>query len=408
MRKKSLLIIFIIFNIFCFSGNAQDAMYTNNLLNEVYTNPGFAGSKDMLRISLNNQMLWYSAIHNTSFNSFSADFAVKNLGIGIGGAYNQIGHGYKQNNADVSFSYKIGDVRKFIIRPGIKVSYMGMRFDWDELIFYDQLSVYDGVLAQGSAATYDVLNFNILDVSAGFVSQFPIMTRKIDPIWVNFGFAMHHIPEHDFSISGLAQNYYPHKYTFHGGILLPFYHKDPVTKHLTRSNFLLYPNFKYQLQDRFSLINGGLIAYYSLNKSDKEFLKNFSLIGGLAFQTFHRINIFSKNQVIGTMGFDVPVAKYYNLQFLYSIDWGVSLNTHMKNSSAFITHEFSIVILFANKRWSDASTKRKFDKKRWYNNNEVQQRKEGEAAYGKTPRREAKYAKPVFYPFELPKAYIGF
>ena len=408
MRKKSILILFIIFNLFQFSGNAQDAMYTNNLINDVYTNPALAGSKEMLRISMNNQMLWYSAIHNTVFNSFSADFAVKNLGIGVGGAYNQIGHGYTQNNADVSLSYKIGSLRKFIIRPGVKFSYLGTRFNWDKLIFYDQLSVYDGVLAQTSAATYEVLNFNIFDVSAGLVCQFPVNIRKIDPAWINLGFAVNHIPNHEFSISGDAQNYYPRKYTAHGGFLIPFYNRDPFTKQRTRSNLLFYPNFKYQLQDRFSLINGSLIAYYSLNKSEKDFLKDFSLVGGLGFQTFHRMNIYSKNQVIGTVGFDVPIGEYYNLQFLYNIDWGLSFSTHLKNSSAFLTHEFSIVIVFANKRWSDASEKRKFVKKRSYNKNETHQLKKGEAAPGKTPRRKARYAKPVFYPFELPKAYIGF
>ena len=101
---------------------------------------------------------------------------------------------------------------------------------------------------------------------------------------------------------------------------------------------------------------------------------------------------------------------------MYNINWAVTGNNHLRYAPSFVTHEFSIKIFFANKRRSDCKFQKKsykekdavYNEKRWFNNNEIQQRHANECPPGKTPRRFGEDTKPVFYPFELPKAYIGF
>jgi len=377
-------------------GFSQDQILTNTLTNPLYTNPAFAGSKEMVRTTLTNQLLWNSAIQNYTLNSFSTDFNINKIGVGASSIYSLEGNVVKNTDFDFALSYKIGNLRKFIIRPGIKFSYLNRSLDWDKLIFYDQLNVYDGVFTPNSSANYDYQNVNIFDFSAGFVCQFPIEIRRTEPAWINLGFAAHHLPKHDLTFVGISENIYPKKYAVHGGIFLPLYFKDNVTKLRTKSLINLYPNFKYQIQGKYSAIDLGLTFYRA----------PFTI--GLTARGFQKVSLFSKNQLILNLGYEANIGEYLTLQIMYSADYAVTGASHAKYSATFLTHEFSLHILFANKRKSDCSTKLDYNFKRWYNNNEMQQRQEKECPPGKTPRRKAIDTRPMFYPFELPQTYVGF
>lgn len=394
MRK--ILLITVLFSILKISFS-QDPILTNTLTNPINTNPAFAGSKEMVRFSASNQLLWISAIQKCSVNSFSTDFSVNKIGIGISGIYNTSNQLLKHTDVDAAVSYGFGNIRKFIFRPGIKFSYLNRSLDVENLVFYDQLNVYDGQFTDFTSANVeDIQNINIFDLGAGFISQFPVEIRRTEPAWINLGFAAHHIPEHYLTYMGISENLYPKKYTLHGGIYLPVYKKNKTTKLRERTLINFYPNFRYQKQDVFSAVDIGLIAF-----------RNPFLVG-ITARSFDRINISNKNQIIGTIGTEVTLGEYINLQILYSIDWAVTGNNHISYSASFLTHEFSIQVLFANKRKSDCSTKLKYNKLRWFNNNELQVRVDGECPPGKTPRRTSIDTKPMFYPIELPQPYIGF
>ncbi len=405
--KKLLLFLIILVLYSPFFVQAQDAFNSNNVGNSIYTNPGFAGSKNMVRVSLDNQLTWYSAVHKTVYNSVSADIPINKFGLGFSGTYNVLSEGLNTTNGDLMLSYKIGKLRKFIIRPGIKASYFGSYYNFDKLIFYDQLSVYNGSQSNTpTAAALETTNFNLVDLSAGFVSQFPIDVRRTDPAWINFGFAMHHITNNEYASMGTKNVFYPKKYVFNAGMLIPMYHKHHVTKIRERSNIMFYPNFKYQLQGDFSLINVGMLAYLSPTAKTAE--KGHYFVLGLAAQSFQTPSIYNKNQLVGTMGYEATIGNYLAVQLMYNLNWGSSFNLRLQNSPVFLTHEFSIVVMFANKRKTDCSKTLKYNKKRWYNDNELQIRHEGECPPGKTIRRTGERARPLFYPFELPKAYMGF
>ncbi len=391
---RTVLIGIIFFGI-TYSGKSQDPIYSNTFVNNINTNPAYAGSKEMLRVSFNNQLIWLTAIHKHTVNSFSADFAYEKFGFGLGGTYNSAGSVFKYTDIDAAVSYRFGDLRKIIFRPGIKFSYLNKSIDRGKLVFYDQLSVYDGVFTANSAAPQDFANANLFDVSAGFVMQMPLNIRRTAPAWLNIGFSVNHIPKHDLSAVGITENIYPRKYILNAGVFIPLFKKDKITKFRTARKLKLYPNFKYQKHGNFASLDNGVILYRS------------PFLLGVAYRSFPNIDISNKRQLLGTIGFEKILGTYLNLQVLYSIDWAVTMANKKEYTPNFVTHEFSIIILFANKRKTDCSSLLKFNKKRWYKN-EMQRRHKDECPPGKTPRRTAQDAFPVFYPFELPQPYIDF
>ncbi|MBN2662930.1 MAG: hypothetical protein JXR68_04710 [Bacteroidales bacterium] len=387
--KKPLLILLIVASIFT-NINSQEMALNNPVMDVLSVNPAFAGSKNIVRTSINNQMKWYSAIHNTIYNSASVDLSIEKFGVGFQGEYNKLSDGFTNSNAGVSISYKIGNLRKIIIIPAVKFSFRGYYLNTNNLVFYDQLSVYEGIVSS-SSATIPNQNIFVADATIGLLTQFPIDFHRTHPTWVNFGFAYDHLPKVKYTFTSDPNAYYPAKTTLHGGIYIPFYQKNTTTKQRDNMGFMLYPNFKFQNQESFSLINFGALAY-----------KN-KFVFGIAGQTFKHYKLLNKNQLVASIGYEFMLGNFMALQAMYNFDMGISTG----NNPSFITHEFGISIFFVNKRSTDCQDGLKYNKKRWFNSNNIQQRHTGECPPGSTPIRFNTDVAPFFYPIELPKAYIG-
>ena len=259
--KKILPIIFILFFTNTIILKAQDPVFSNISSNAIYLNPAFAGSKNVYRFTLNTQLIWFNAIENQIVNSFTLDFPIKRLGLGINAMYNISNPALKYSNTDFALSYKFGNFRKFTFTPAVKVSYMNRSLQGDKLTFYDQLSVYDGKFTDYTVAQTEFDLLHIFDVSTGFITHFPIEVHRTQPAWIDFGFAVHHIPKQNLSYIGISENIYPRKYTAHGGILIQLYRKNQKTKLHKATKFKLYPNFMYNRQADLSVIDAGLLVY---------------------------------------------------------------------------------------------------------------------------------------------------
>ena len=388
--KKIILILLTITVIFS-NNYCQDMALSSPVMDVLSINPAFAGSKNIVRTSINNQMKWYSAIHNTIYNSTSVDIPIEKFGIGFQGEYNKLSDGFTNSNAGVSVSYKIGKLRKFIIVPAVKFSFRGYYLNTNNLVFYDQLSVYEGIVSSSTSAIIPNQNIYVADATLGLLTQFPIDLHRTHPAWVNVGFAYDHIPKVKYTFTSDPNSNYPAKLTLHAGVYIPFYQKNPVTKQRDNMGFMLYPNFKFQNQESFSLINFGTLAY-----------KN-KFIFGIAGQTFKHFKLLNKNQLVASIGYEFIFGDFIAVQAMYNFDMGISTG----NSPAFITHEFGISVFFVNKRSTDCIDGLKYNKKRWFNSNNIQQRHTGECPPGSTPIRKNTDIMPFFYPIELPKAYIG-
>lgn len=388
---KKFLLIFFALAFFSYSAKTQEIALSNNVMDVMNLNPALVGSKQILRITANNQLRWVSAIHKTVYNSVSADLGLNKFGFGINSEYNILSDGFKNTNLSIAGSYRFGKLRKFTFTPGIKIASRAYFLNTEDLVFYDQLSVYDGVLSTNSSAEIAGDKIFLTDLSLGFVSQFPIETHRTHPAWVNIGFAYDHLPKTTFSFNSDPNIFYPAKYTFHTGVYIPLYSKNAITKVREYQGFMMYPNAKYVQQGEFSIINIGTLMYK----------KRF--VFGIAAQSFKSANLYNKNQFIATVGFEFNIGDFWAMQAMYNFDMGVS----MGNLPMFMTHEFSIAVFYINKRKTDCSEGLEYKKKRWFNSNEVQTRHKGECPPGSTPIRKNSDVIPFFYPIELPKAYIG-
>ncbi len=384
------LLFFIITAYFIFINGlyAQDPAFSQHFANSLYLNPAFAGSKDVARFSLDNRLLWVMSTDKYYSDCFSADMAFDRLGVGITGVYNKEESYFAFTDIGANFSYRFGNLRKFIITPGIKLGYQHRSMDWDNLIFIDQLNPYNNDVAPYSEATPPYENVNIFDMSAGLVTQFPFEIHRTEPAWVNLGLAMHHIPQQDLSHLGITEYLYPHKYMFHGGVLLPVYRKDSVNLH-HRTMFTLYPHFHYENHNEFNLLDLGVTAYRP------------PFIGGLTHRSFKRFYDFNNaNQLAFTFGYEGVFGNYINYQIAYTLDYAYS-GLQGNNVPGFITHEISLMVLFSPKRKKNCIPQLEYTR-RWFDPEKSQRRFQGECQPGKFPRKTNPHMSPAFYPFQLP------
>lgn len=403
---KQIKLIASLFFIFMFAQTkAQDPFYTQMFANTLQTNPAFAGSKNALRASLDSRLQWRTSLYGLSVNSFGTDMAFDRFGVGISAEYDMLKSVFSHTDVDLALSYRIGNNKKFIIQPGISVSYLHRSLDWDKLVFYDQLSPGGGLITDITDAIPPYENVNAYDINAGFVTHFPVQLRRTEPMWFNFGGAFHHIPDIDLSHLGISENIYPNKYIFHGGLLVPLY-KETETKHHRATNLFFYPNFQYTALGKFSTVDMGLQIWRK------------PLFAGLAVRTFNEFYKFTNaNQLCAMFGFEATWGEFVAYQITYSVDWAFTALAGQQ-IPAFTTHELSIVMVYSPKRKkhciSDLSYKgRHFDnrnktterhniERRWFDSEKLQRRFEGECPPGKIRRKKAYDFLPVFYPFELP------
>ncbi len=388
--KKPVIAIILLF--FATLGISQELAYNINISDYLYLNPAFAGSKNTYRAALNSQLRWYNAIHQTYYNSFSFDFPLKfydRLGVGVQAQYNQLSTGFVNSAFSLSASFRIGMLRHFIIIPGLRLSYKGYYLNTDNLVFYDQLSIYDGVYTQ-TAAQIEVTNFHVLNASAGLVIQFPVNFNRLKPVWVYGSYYVDNIPEWTLPLNQSSMLYYDFKYTVNGGVLIPVFPYQNKTHLRYFKGLYFYPNIRYFQQSTYNLLTLSSLLY------KKPFL------AGFGYQTFKNFDLRNKTQFIATLGYQGKISQYVNIQFLYSFDLGISIT----NKPPFITHELSMVVNFVNLRKNDCpGNKLKFNPARWFNPVNTQQRHPGECPPGKTKRRTVDDIFPSFYPIELPKPY---
>ncbi len=385
---------------------AQDPFYTQDFATPVYQNPALAGSKEVVRIALDTRLQWITPFYNLMVNSFSADMAFGKTGVGITSTYDRAGKIFSHTDIGGALSYRFGKLNKIIVVPGIQLSYINYSLNWDDLVFYDQLSSGEGQISEQTAAIMDFENISLIDVNLGIATQFPIRVRRTEPLWFNAGFAAHHLRKNEISFLDIStDNLYPHKYTANAGLLIPIYKKTETCERNV-SNLMLYPAIQYTLLGNLSAIDLSTTAY----------VRPFSF--GLGYRTFNEFYSFKNtNQVLGQLGFEGLWREFMTYNISYSLDWAVS-GAHSKDFSHLMTHEISLILLISpprkkncisalnyKGRWFDNTKDRKErhqDEVRWYDSEKLQHRFVGECPPTKKPQKVGPAMLPSFYPFELP------
>lgn len=165
------ILLLLLINISIFAAKAQqDPQFSQNRLNQLTVNPGFAGSSGLINFSLLNRYQWVGfpgAPVTIVFNAdASAHLIGKNDGIGLSVVNDVIG--FEKNisfGLNYSWRTKIGNG---ILGSGVSLGLMNKNLDMSEInrwSDFDNFNLTDPGLPQGKATGV------LVDVGAGFYYQ---------------------------------------------------------------------------------------------------------------------------------------------------------------------------------------------------------------------------------------------
>ena len=198
-------------------GTAQDFHYSQFYAAPLYLNPALTGSTELSRMGLNYRKQWPGLDHD--FNAYSAyfDHYSFDLRSGFGLALNSFQEtNMKVNTTDISafYAYNLRLAEDWNFRMGTQVSMVRRSADLDNLIFGDQVDLFNRTI--NPATMDDVPEFepySYLDIGFG-----ALLTNE--NFWL--GSAFHHVNEPGLSFYPDDEvGYLPIKWSVHGGWNFP-------------------------------------------------------------------------------------------------------------------------------------------------------------------------------------------
>lgn len=252
---KAFISTFVVSLMLIFSAQGQDPQFSQYYAAPLYLNPGFVGSTEQYRASVNYRAQWPNLPQTFATYAFAFDYnmARLNSGFGILMTTDKAGTSSLRNtNAGFLYSYKINLNNKWIISPGFNFSFTIRDIDYSKMLFPDQFS-NDGSgtlpTSPGGLPGSRVEKIQYFDFASGILIYNP-------KAW--FGFSAHHIPQPNNSMFG-GEDQLPVKYTVHGGIKIPLYN-GPRSVGILPS---ISPSFIYKGQGGFDQLDLGLNFNYN-------------------------------------------------------------------------------------------------------------------------------------------------
>jgi type IX secretion system PorP/SprF family membrane protein len=198
-------------------GNAQDFHYSQFYAAPLYLNPALTGSTELSRVGVNYRKQWPGLDHD--FNAYSAyfDHYSFDLRSGIGLAVNSFQEtNMKVNTTDVSafYSYNLQLAESWNFRMGTQVSWVRRSAALDNLIFGDQVDLFNRTINAGTIDNIpDFEPYSYLDIGFGAL-------LNNENFWL--GSSFHHINEPGLSFYPDDKiGFLPIKWSVHGGWNFP-------------------------------------------------------------------------------------------------------------------------------------------------------------------------------------------
>lgn len=304
---REIIKIFILFQFAQFI-KAQDVQFSQLFADRLYLNPAYAGADYCPKLALSYRNQWPGVqfpyvTYSASVNKY---FPALNGGLGFRIMNDKQGNGaFNQLNADIIYSYHVNLSRKITAKFALQASVYQKSMSTRNLVFPNMIDPLQGVVFPNSESIADQ---NILtpDFSAGILLNY----KKFF-----LGFSASHIPHN------LIENhseYFPTKYTFHSGAIIPIDKNDSK-----KASFILEPNLVFINQQNMNMLYYGM--YFDINM--------------LSIGAFLRNNL--------EMHFDALILSVHlninNLVIAYSYD--ATLSRFIGQSQG--SHELSLTYLFA-------------------------------------------------------------
>lgn len=137
MKGTMLKILFLFMTVqFCFA--QQDAQFTQYMYNTLTVNPAYAGSRDVLGVSILHRSQWVGLDGAPSTQTFNIQGPYnEKIGLGFSVVHDEIGNNTNQNtHFDLAFSYRVRTSEKHTLSFGLTAGGHLLNIDFNKLRNY--------------------------------------------------------------------------------------------------------------------------------------------------------------------------------------------------------------------------------------------------------------------------------
>ncbi len=313
MGRRVLFVIFMLMNFFNSFG--QDPEFSQFYANPLFLNPGFTGTTELPRTTLNYRNQWPQKGQTYTTYSVSYDKFLKKVNGGVGFQLihdRELNNVINSNSASFFYSYHIKLSEWTFMTAGLQAGLVYKQFDPTNLVFPSMINQLNGNIYGPLPAGLERESKIYPDFGVGVVGQ------SNDVYW---GVSINHLTKPNESIlPGDQKGSLPRKITVNLGARTHKLHRGLLSR-----EFTLSPNIIYQQQGSFKQLNLGM---YMIEKS-------------VMFGAWFRNNISARpDALIGMVGF----AKT-NFKIGYSFDYTLSKLSNYSYGS----HEISLVFFMGKK-----------------------------------------------------------
>ena len=223
------IFILLVFNLFGFQLYGQDVTFTHFMQNPIYYNPAAVGIDQGMLISLNYRRALMYLPSKFETIALGIDQSLHDTEIrGLGGAglfltRNQEGDGnYNTTALGIPLSARVIVNEKLKFQVGIAPVIYQKSINFDNLVFFDQLHPYYGVVVPKSALSLLTADQTVtfFDFHIGIFGRYE--TDPTDQSYernnvFDFGFSIQHLPEPNQSFEHVTAKL-PSKYSAHDAL----------------------------------------------------------------------------------------------------------------------------------------------------------------------------------------------
>jgi len=323
----------LVLNLFGYKIYGQDVTFTHFMQNPIYYNPASIGIDQGMLISLNYRraLMYLPSKFETialGIDQSLHDTEIKGLGgVGLFLTRNQEGDGnYNTTALGIPFSARVIVSEKLKFQVGIAPVIYQKSINFDNLVFFDQLHPYYGVVVPKSQLSLLTSNQTItfFDFHIGIFGRYE--TDPTDQSYernnvFDFGFSIQHLPEPNQSFEHVTAKL-PSKYS----LMMRYSHVVATYGYQQAS---IQPIMLLEKQGSMENIITGINFKY----------KTFSLGGYMRHEQNSLMNVTELMMLIGTE-FQLRERSFSSIQINYSFD----LLVHSKQVNRNISNELSIIL----------------------------------------------------------------
>ncbi len=258
--KKNVLAFFLLVFVALGWIAAQDPAFSQFYADPLGLNPALSGVTEAPHLALNYRNQWTNWNGGTAYLTYAAayDQFVGRLNSGFGFSFSTDDQGaglVKTTRIKGSYSYRVRVKNEFFLQFGLEAGLGQMNYDWDRLIFLDQIDPLNGpVDANGNLLPTaeqrpKLAQLSYFDVGAGLVAYLPKGYA---------GITLRHLNRPALEILGKNSNLIeglPVFFSFHAGWNISLKEGNKG-----RDAAFLSPNLLFVKQGAQGQINGGLYA----------------------------------------------------------------------------------------------------------------------------------------------------